>query len=128
MIDINLLLEKGATYRHTEASEIIFNAGAPATFYYQLVSGRVRWSHFDDNGKEVLHKIVEAGEAFGEFRRQRVLGSPHRVNLIERQIRAAAGKLGGGEFVKVVNLLLGQHEASRPLVGTFPKMNSCHQL
>lgn len=67
MIDTDLLLEKGATYRHTEAGEIIFNEGAPATFYYQLVSGRVRWSHFDDNGKEVLHKIVEAGEAFGEL-------------------------------------------------------------
>jgi len=67
MIDTHLLLEKGATYRHAEAGEIIFNEGAPATFYYQLVSGRVRWSHFDDNGKEVLHRIVEAGEAFGEF-------------------------------------------------------------
>src|SRR5690606_27921260 len=41
--------------------------GAPAAFYYQLVSGKVRWSNFDDNGKEVLHKIVEAGESFGEF-------------------------------------------------------------
>ena len=30
-------------------------------------SGRVRWSHFGDNGKEVLHKIVEAGESFGDF-------------------------------------------------------------
>ncbi|WP_262247934.1 Crp/Fnr family transcriptional regulator [Parapedobacter soli] len=67
MIDTNLLLEKGATYRYTEAGEVIFNEGAPAAFYYQLVSGRVRWSHFEDNGKEVLHKIVEDGEAFGEF-------------------------------------------------------------
>src|SRR5690606_34644576 len=67
MIDTDLLLEKGATYRHAEAGEVIFNEGAPATFYYQLVSGKVRWSHFHDNGKEVLHKIVEAGEAFGEL-------------------------------------------------------------
>lgn len=67
MIDINLLLKKGATYRQAETGEVIFNEGAPAAFYYQLVSGRVRWSNFDDNGKEVLHKIVEAGESFGEF-------------------------------------------------------------
>lgn len=67
MIDINLLLQKGATYRYAEAGEIIFNEGAPAAFYYQLISGKVRWSNFDDNGKEVLHKIVEAGESFGEF-------------------------------------------------------------
>src|SRR5690606_29682264 len=67
MIDINLLLEKGASYRHAEAGETIFNEGAPAAFYYQLVAGRVRWSNFDDNGKEILHKIVEPGESFGEF-------------------------------------------------------------
>ena len=67
MIDTDLLLQKGAIQRHTEAGETIFNEGAPATFYYQLVSGRVRWSHFDANGKEVLHRMVEAGEAFGEL-------------------------------------------------------------
>ena len=67
MINTDLLLQKGAIHRHTEAGEIIFNEGASATFYYQLVSGRVRWSHFDANGKEVLHRIVEAGEAFGEL-------------------------------------------------------------
>ena len=67
MIDINLLLSKGATYRNAEAGEIIFNEGAQAAFYYQLVSGKVRWSNFDDNGKEMLHKIVEAGESFGEL-------------------------------------------------------------
>lgn len=67
MIDTNLLLAKGAAYRHVEAGETIFNEGASAAFYHQLVSGKVRWSHFDDNGKEVLHRIVEAGEAFGEF-------------------------------------------------------------
>lgn len=67
MIDINLLLNKGASYRYAEPGEIIFNEGAPAAFYYQLASGKVRWSNFDDNGKEVLHKIVEAGESFGEF-------------------------------------------------------------
>src|SRR5690606_32071498 len=67
MLDINLLLQKGATYRHAEMGETIFNEGAHATFYYQLVSGRVRWSNFGDSGKEVLHKIVEPGESFGEF-------------------------------------------------------------
>ena len=67
MINTDLLVQKGATYRHTEAGEIIFNEGTHATFYYQLVSGRVRWANFDDSGKEVLHKIVEPGESFGEF-------------------------------------------------------------
>src|SRR5690554_7803539 len=67
MIDTDLLIEKGATYRHAEAGEIIFFEGTPAIFYYRLGAGRIRWSQFDDNGKEVLHKIAEPGEAFGEF-------------------------------------------------------------
>src|SRR5690606_9319779 len=67
MLDINLLLQKGATYRHAEMGETIFNEGTHATFYYQLISGRVRWANFGDSGKEVLHKIVEPGESFGEF-------------------------------------------------------------
>ena len=66
-INTELLLQKGATYRHAKAGEIIFNEDAPAAFYYQLVSGRIRWSHFDADGKEVLHKIIEPGEAFGEL-------------------------------------------------------------
>ncbi len=67
MLDINLLLERGATYRDVVSGEVIFNEGASATFYYQIVSGRVRWSNLLDNGKEVLHGIIEEGESFGEF-------------------------------------------------------------
>lgn len=67
MLEINLLLEKGATYREVAVGEVIFNEGANATFYYQIVSGRVRWSNLLDNGKEVLHGILEKGESFGEF-------------------------------------------------------------
>ena len=67
MIPTDLLLKNGATYRHAVAGEIIFNEGGPAAFYYQLVKGRVRWSNFSDDGRETLHKIVEAGESFGEF-------------------------------------------------------------
>ena len=67
MIPTDLLLKNGATYRQAAAGEIIFNEGAPAAFYYQLVKGRVRWSNFSDDGRETLHKIVEPGVSFGEF-------------------------------------------------------------
>lgn len=67
MIPTDLLLKHGATYRNATVGEIIFNEGAPAAFYYQLIEGRVRWSNFSDDGKETLHKIVEPGESFGEF-------------------------------------------------------------
>ena len=67
MIDIDLLLAWGAAYKKIAANEIIFHEGQSCTFYYQLVSGKVRWVNIDDDGKECLHSIVEAGESFGEL-------------------------------------------------------------
>ncbi|NGM63070.1 Crp/Fnr family transcriptional regulator [Sphingobacterium sp. SGG-5] len=66
-IPIDLLLERGATYRKVETGDFIFNEGSPATFYYQLTSGRVRWCNIMDDGREVLHKVVYPGESFGDF-------------------------------------------------------------
>lgn len=67
MIPVNLLLENGAAYRRAEPGEIVFNEGEGATYYYQVVEGRLRWCNLLDDGREVLHKIVEPGDVFGEF-------------------------------------------------------------
>ncbi|RZF62469.1 Crp/Fnr family transcriptional regulator [Sphingobacterium corticibacterium] len=67
MIPVDLLLKNGAAYRKTEPGEIIFNEGGVATYYYQLVEGRIRWCNLMDDGREVLHKIVEPGDIFGEL-------------------------------------------------------------
>lgn len=67
MIPVDILLENGATYRKAEPGELIFNEGSIPTYYYQLVTGRVRWSNLLDDGREVLHKIVEPGDVFGEM-------------------------------------------------------------
>lgn len=67
MIPVDLLLAKGAAYRNTEPGEVIFNEGAIATYYYQLVQGQVRCCNITDDGREVLHKLVEPGDIFGEL-------------------------------------------------------------
>jgi CRP-like cAMP-binding protein len=67
MIDIDTLLAWGAAYKKLEPGEIIFNEGATANFYYQLVSGRIRWVNINDEGKEFLQVIIEPGECFGEL-------------------------------------------------------------
>ena len=67
MLDINLLLDRGGSYRELHSGEVIFNQGTSAVFYHQLISGRVRWATLQDNGKEVLHSIVEPGESFGDL-------------------------------------------------------------
>ena len=67
MIDINLLLAWGATYKKVSSGETIFRDGQLCTYYYQLVSGTVRWINIDAEGRECIHSIVESGESFGEF-------------------------------------------------------------
>ncbi len=67
MIDIDLLLAWGATYKKVSAGEIIFREGTQASFYHQLVSGRVKWVNITDDGREFIQVIAEPGECFGEF-------------------------------------------------------------
>ncbi len=67
MIDIDILLACGAAYKKIAANEIIFREGACAQFYYQLVSGSVRWVNINEEGKEFLQVMIEPGDCFGEL-------------------------------------------------------------
>ena len=67
MIDIDTLLVWGGAYKKCAANEIIFQEGTQAQFYYQLVSGSVRWVNINDDGKEFLQVMIEPGECFGEL-------------------------------------------------------------
>src|SRR6478735_2075360 len=67
MIDVDLLLAWGATYKKVCTGEIIFQEGQSCFFYYQLVKGKVKWVNIDDAGRECIHSMVEPGESFGEL-------------------------------------------------------------
>src|SRR5690349_90753 len=67
MIDIDLLLTWGATYKQVQRDEIIFHEGGCANFYYQIVSGKVRWVNINEDGREFIQMMVEKGESFGEL-------------------------------------------------------------
>lgn len=67
MIDIDLLLAWGATYKKLAANETIFREGTDGHFYYQLISGSIHWMNINDQGGEFLQDIIEPGESFGEF-------------------------------------------------------------
>ncbi len=67
MIDVDLLLALGATYKKISQGEIVFLEGSRCNFYYQLVSGKVRWININDDGKEYLQAVIEPGECFGEL-------------------------------------------------------------
>jgi CRP/FNR family transcriptional regulator, cyclic AMP receptor protein len=67
MIDVDLLLAWGAAFKKVPAETILFKEGTECSFYYQLVSGKVRWVNINDEGKEFIQILVEPGECFGEL-------------------------------------------------------------
>ena len=67
MIEINTLLDWGATYKKVATGEMIFREGTEGHFYYQLVNGSVRWVNINEDGREFIQYIVEPGECFGEL-------------------------------------------------------------
>jgi CRP/FNR family cyclic AMP-dependent transcriptional regulator len=67
MIDVDLLLTWGATYKKVQQDEIIFHEGGCANFYYQVVSGSIRWVSINEEGREFIQLMVEKGESFGEL-------------------------------------------------------------
>ena len=67
MIDIDMLLTSGATYKKVATGETIFTEGNNCNFYYQLVSGNIKWMNIDENGKEFVQYYIQAGDCFGEL-------------------------------------------------------------
>ena len=67
IIDPELLLARGATFKQVKKDEIIFQEGSHCCFYYQVFKGQVRWVNINDEGKEFLQSIILDGESFGEI-------------------------------------------------------------
>lgn len=67
ILSIDLLLAWGATYKKVSAGERIFSEGAECRFYHQVVEGTVKCVNINDDGKEFIQNIAEAGESFGEL-------------------------------------------------------------
>lgn len=67
MIDIDILLSLGASYKKVAPGDIIFREGTVCCFYYQLISGSVRWLNIDEEGNEFIQNMIEPGECFGEL-------------------------------------------------------------
>lgn len=67
MIDIDILLTWGATYKQVDSGEMIFEEGSTCRFYHQLVEGRVKWYNLNDMGRECIQMIIDPGECFGEL-------------------------------------------------------------
>jgi CRP/FNR family transcriptional regulator, cyclic AMP receptor protein len=67
MIDEDMLLTWGATYKKVKKDEIIFQEGTAGFYYHQLVKGKVKWYNIDEQGREFLQCLICEGESFGEL-------------------------------------------------------------
>ena len=67
VVDIDTLLAWGGCYKTLKAGDIVFREEATCYFYYQLVSGCVKWVNIDDEGNEFIQHFVGPGNCFGEL-------------------------------------------------------------
>lgn len=67
MIDVDLLIACGANLKKIPKGNTIFSEGTTCNFYYQLVSGRIRWLNINEDGKEFIQTVIDPGECFGEL-------------------------------------------------------------
>lgn len=66
MIASELLEKYGALKKSFGKSEIIFEEGSLPSHYYQIVSGEIKMSNYNDDGREFIQGIFYKNQSFGE--------------------------------------------------------------
>lgn len=66
MIAIEILEKYGALKKSFDKSEIIFEEGNLPTHYYQIISGEIKMSNYNDDGREFIQGIFYKDQSFGE--------------------------------------------------------------
>lgn len=66
LIDEKLLYKFGAERVSFKNGERIFTEGSLPFFYYQIIRGKVKLNHFNEEGKESIQNILLPGNSVGE--------------------------------------------------------------
>ncbi|KUJ60359.1 cyclic nucleotide-binding protein [Flavobacteriaceae bacterium CRH] len=66
MIATELLEKYGALKKFFDKTAIIFEEGNLPTHYYQILSGEVKMSNYNDDGREFIQGIFYKEQSFGE--------------------------------------------------------------
>ncbi|MET0945723.1 MAG: Crp/Fnr family transcriptional regulator [Flavobacterium sp.] len=66
MIAPELLEKYGALKKSFDKNDIIFEEGNLPTHYYQIISGEVKMSNYNDDGREFIQGIFYKEQSFGE--------------------------------------------------------------
>jgi len=67
LINSNLLFSYGAETKQIGSLETIFHEGDHPNYYYQIVKGRIKLNHFDEDGKEIIQSILIPGQSVCEL-------------------------------------------------------------
>lgn len=67
IIDQNLLQLYGAETTQFKQNETIFQEGDTPKHYYQIIEGRVKLNHYDEDGKEIIQSILFSGQSVCEL-------------------------------------------------------------
>lgn len=65
-IEPELLSSYGAETKIYKHNEMIYREGDHATYYYQIVKGKVKLNSYNDEGKEFIHNIIGEKQSFGD--------------------------------------------------------------
>jgi CRP-like cAMP-binding protein len=66
MIAAELLEKYGALKKSFSKNEIIFEEGNLPAYYFQIISGEIKMSNYNDDGREFIQGIFYKGQSFGE--------------------------------------------------------------
>ncbi|MFD1603802.1 Crp/Fnr family transcriptional regulator [Flavobacterium artemisiae] len=66
MIAVELLEKYGAVKKSFDKNDIIFEEGNLPLNYYQIISGEVKMSNYNDDGREFIQGIFYNEQSFGE--------------------------------------------------------------
>lgn len=66
MITVELLEKYGVIKKSIDKNDIIFEEGNLPLHYYQIISGEVKMSNYNDDGREFIQGIFYNGQSFGE--------------------------------------------------------------
>lgn len=66
MISTELLEKHGAVKKFYNKNEVIFEEGNLPTYYYQIISGEIKMSSYNDDGREFIQGIFYKEQSFGE--------------------------------------------------------------
>ena len=66
MITVELLEKYGVIKKSFDKNDIIFEEGNLPLHYYQIISGELKMSNYNDDGREFIQGIFYNGQSFGE--------------------------------------------------------------